>query len=78
MTIDEFLRLVEEEFDELEAGTLQADKDYREFMEWSSMNALLLMALIKAEFGVNITANELRNAETLQELYDKVMKLQAG
>ena len=36
---------------------------------WSSMHALLIMALAESEYEISITGEELRSAKTLQDLY---------
>lgn len=37
---------------------------------WSSMHALLIMALAESEYEISITGEELRDAKTLQDLYN--------
>lgn len=37
---------------------------------WGSMHALLIMALAESEYEISITGEELRNAKTLQDLYN--------
>lgn len=69
MTIDDFAKRLEEEFEEIPSGALKSDVKFRDIFEWNSMNALLLMALISTEYDVNISADELRNCNTLGELY---------
>ena len=76
MTIDEFAQKVEKEFDELAPGSLEPNKPVEELMEWSSMNLLLLLSFVKTEFGVNLSARELKKCETLQELYDVIQSKQ--
>lgn len=36
---------------------------------WSSMHALLIMALAESEYDISLTGEELRSAKTLQDLY---------
>jgi acyl carrier protein len=69
MNIDDFAKRLEEEFEEIPEGALKSDVRFRDIFEWNSMNALLLMALISTEYDVNISADELRNCNTLGELY---------
>jgi acyl carrier protein len=37
---------------------------------WSSMHALLIMALAESEYDISITGEELRNSKTLQDLFN--------
>lgn len=36
---------------------------------WSSMHALLIMALAESEYNISLTGEELRNSKTLNDLY---------
>jgi len=72
MTIEEFIEKVEAEFPDLEPGKLLPDSLYREVLNWSSINALILIALVATEYDVIITADDLRSTVTLKELFDIV------
>ena len=37
---------------------------------WSSMHALLIMALAESEYDISISGEELRNSKTLGDLYN--------
>ena len=39
-----------------------------DFDEWDSLTVLSVIAMLDAEYGVNITAMELRNIKTVAEL----------
>lgn len=69
MTINNFIETLESEFDELEPGTLKADTNFRDLDEWSSMHALIIIALIDTDYDVTITGEDLSNIETVSELY---------
>lgn len=73
MSLDIFVKQVEEEIEDLEPGTLTADKDYREIEQWSSMYALILIAMIDTEYDVTITGEDLKNCITLRDLYTTVL-----
>ena len=70
--ISEFIKKIEFEIDEIEAGTLKPDTKYREMEDWSSMLGLIFIALIDTEYGITINGEELINAITIQDLYDVV------
>lgn len=69
MDIETFIKRVEEEFEGVPKGSLTADGNFRDQFEWNSMNTLVLMALISTEFDTNITADELRGCNTLNDIY---------
>ena len=74
MTIDGFIELIEEEFEDLPKGVLTADVPFRDVFQWTSMNALLLMALINTEFDVAIEAEDLKNSTTIRDIFNTILK----
>ena len=74
MDIKEFVQNFAEQFDETDASVFTPELAFRELEEWSSFLALGIMAMIKSEYDVAITADEMRNANTIQELFDTVQK----
>lgn len=44
---------------------------------WSSMHALLIMALAESEYGISISGEELRNSKTLNQLFELFQSKQA-
>lgn len=74
MDIKEFVQNFAEQFDETDASVFTPELAFRELEEWSSFLALGIMAMIKSEYDVAITADEMRSANTIQELFDTVQK----
>jgi acyl carrier protein len=72
VTIDQFIKLVEEEFDDLQPGMMKPESKFKDVMEWNSINALIFVALVKTEFDVDINANDLVKAQTVQDLYNLI------
>ncbi len=75
MSVEKFIEQVEEEFEELESGSLKPESNFREYFEWNSVNALIIIALIDSEYDVTINAEDIQNSETVQDLYNKVLEL---
>ncbi len=72
MEMKEFIKKLEAEFEELEPGTLQEDTDFRDLDEWSSMHALIIIALIDVDYEVVINGEDLSKIRTVKELFDLV------
>ena len=73
MKIDEFIAVVDEEFeDEIDAGKLKPGVKFREIFDWNSINALRLIALVKTEYDVTINAEDIQKTETVDDLYDMI------
>jgi acyl carrier protein len=70
MNIQEFISKIEEEFDDIEKGTLEPTTSFRQMEGWSSMHALILIALVDNNFDVLLTGEELRGLDTIQDLHN--------
>lgn len=62
--ITDFLEAIDEE-----STTISPETNFREFDSWDSLAALSIMAMIDDNYKVNLTAEEMRSANTLQELF---------
>lgn len=72
MEMKDFIQNFADQFDEIDVETLTAETKFRDLDEWSSMIALSVMAMIDEEYDVQIKADEMRNSQTVQELFDIV------
>ncbi|MBD5391703.1 acyl carrier protein [bacterium] len=72
MEIKEFIEKFAEIFDDTDVSTLTPDTNFRELDEWSSLSALGVIALADEEFDVELSGNEMRQANTIQELFDLI------
>ena len=69
MKIEDFIDKLEAEFEDIEKGTLKPGSVFREVFEWSSINALILIALVKTGYDVTINAEDIANSMTIQDLF---------
>lgn len=72
ISIHEFIDLLEEEFEDIEPGTLKPASNYRSIENWGSLHALIIIALADTEFDVSLSGTDLKNMETIQDLYDLI------
>ena len=72
MVLKEFIENFAEQFDDTESSEIQADTEYRELDEWTSLTALSIIAMIDEEYDVQLKADEMRKTQTIQELFDLV------
>ena len=73
MDLNEFAEVVKKEFKE-EDLFLEFDQDtpIRQLDGWSSIHALLLIALVDINFGVVLSGEDLSKCETLRAVFDLV------
>lgn len=72
MDIQQFITHMEDVIDDLEPGLLTPDTHFRDLEVWSSINALLTLAMIFSEYQVQINASDLHNSQTIDELFQVV------
>jgi acyl carrier protein len=69
MKIEDFITKLEEEYEDITPGTLKPQSVFREVFEWSSINALILIALVKTEYDIVINAEDIAASKTIEDLY---------
>jgi acyl carrier protein len=69
ITVEEFARQLESEFEEAEPGSITPQTTYRSIKGWSSMHALIIIAFVDANFDILLTGADLKSAETIDDLY---------
>lgn len=72
MNIKDFIKKIEEEFEDLQPNSLEATDVLKEKFTWDSINALIFLAHVNVEYDVEINAEELIQSETVQDLYNLV------
>ena len=72
MEINDFIEKFAEIFDDTDVATLSPETKFRELDEWASLSALGIIALADEEFDVELSGNEMRQASTIQELFDLI------
>jgi acyl carrier protein len=72
-TLDEFIELFAEQFDETDPSTIKADTVFHELEEYSSLIALSVIAMIDEEFDVTVKGEDMSSSVTVEDLYNKVV-----
>ena len=75
---DKFLRRIEEEFTEIKPNSLTPDSQMPKIIEWNSMNVLLFLAFISEDTNVRCTYDEVKQFDTLHDLYNYLAERSAA
>ncbi|MCC6181749.1 MAG: acyl carrier protein [Bacteroidia bacterium] len=78
ISLDEFTKQLAAEFEDVDPNTITPNTNYREIKNWSSMYALIVIAFVDANFDVQLNADNLRNSQTIKDIYDIVIAKQAN
>jgi len=68
----DFIEKFEQIFDDVTPGTLNENTIFREIEEWNSLMALALIAMVDDEFDVSLNGDNIRNSNTIEDLYNIV------
>ena len=71
-TLDEFVALFAEQFDDTDPIEFQASTKFRDLEEWSSLIALSVIAMADEEFDVTLLGDDIRNSNTIEDIFNIV------
>lgn len=74
MEITDFIQKLGDVFEDTDLNTLKPETKFRDLPEWSSLSALSLIAVADEEFGKEISGSDIKNAQTIQDLYNLLSK----
>ncbi|MBL7801570.1 MAG: acyl carrier protein [Chitinophagales bacterium] len=70
MEIALFIENFKDCFNETAADSINENTIFRDLEEWNSMMALIIIAMIDAEFGKVLTADNIRESKTVKDLFN--------
>ncbi|MFB9896886.1 acyl carrier protein [Hallella seregens] len=72
MKINDFIKNLAEQFDDTDTLELTPITKFKELEEWSSLVALSIIAMVDDEYEVSIKGDDIRNSETVEDLFNVV------
>ena len=72
MKLEDFIYNFAEQFDETPNENFVADTEFKALEEWESLTVLVIIAMVDEEYNVTIKAEDIRNAETIRDLFELV------
>jgi acyl carrier protein len=70
MEIKDFIEHLAEQYEEVDPQEFTPETKFKEFDEYSSLTALSIIAMVDDEFGITLKGDDIRQATTVQELFD--------
>ena len=71
--MEKFLENFAAQFDETDATAFTANTEFKSLNEWSSLMALSIIAMADEEYDVKLKGEDIRNANTIEDLFNVVM-----
>ena len=74
MDIQNFIANFAEQFDDIDVAELHSDTIFHELDGWTSLAlaALSIIAMIDDEYNVSVSGKDIRESETIEDLYNVV------
>jgi acyl carrier protein len=72
--VQTFISNIERQLDKAAPGQLDTQTRFRDLPDWTSLQALIVVASFEWDYGVTISADEFLEADTLQGLYETVIQ----
>lgn len=72
ISLENFVALFAEQFDETDASEITATTVFHDLDEYSSLIALSIMSMVDDEFDVQLKGDDMRSAVTVEDLYNTV------
>lgn len=72
-TLDEFVALFAEQFDDTDASEITSTTEFHQLDEWSSLIGLSVIAMVDEEFDVALKGDDVKNSVTVEDLYNRVI-----
>ena len=72
MEIQDFIQNFADQFEDLCINELTVDTVFKCLDEWTSLAALSVIAMIDDEYEVSINGNDIRNLETIGDLFELI------
>lgn len=76
MELNEFISNFALQFPDEDPSVFTADTDFHELDSWSSLTSLSVVAMIIQEYGVELESQDVRNADTIEDLFNVVKERQ--
>lgn len=72
MELNDFIQNFADQFDDTDAEEFKADTNLRELEEWSSLNALSIIAMVDEEYDVTLKGDDVKNVNTIEDLFNLI------
>ncbi len=70
--MEEFIEKFAELFEDEDISNFKPETKFRELEGWSSIVSLYTIAMIDENYGVQIGGKDIRESETISDLYNKI------
>lgn len=73
MELQDFVANFANQFDDTDPSTIQANTEFHNLEEWSSLIGMSVIAMAKTQYGKSITGKEIRECITVEDLFNLII-----
>ena len=73
ISIEEFVELFGELFDDIDTSDFTPETNFRDNEEWSSLIGLSVIAMVDDEFDVTLVGDDIKGSNTIGEIYNRIV-----
>ena len=77
MNLQDFIEKFAEQFDETDANEFKANTEFKALVDWSSMTALSIIAMIDEEYDVTIKGDDIKKSKTIEDMFNIVREFKS-
>lgn len=71
-SLEEFVALFAEQFDDTDASVFTPTTAFHDLDEWSSLIGLSIIAMVDEEFDIALKGDDIKNAVTVEDVYNNI------
>lgn len=72
MELNDFIKNFADQFDDTDPDQIHSETIFRDLDEWSSLLGMCVIAMVKTEYGKNLTGAEIKSCNTVEQLFNLV------
>lgn len=72
MNLNEFIENFAAQMEDTDPAEITASTEFRALEEWSSLSALSVIAMVDEEYDVTLKGDDVKNAKTVEDLFNIV------
>ena len=72
MELKDFIANFANQFDDTDASEIQENTKFHELEEWGSLVGMSVIAMAKTQYGKTVTGKEIRECETVKDLFNLI------
>ena len=76
--MEQFIKDFEEQFEEVEPGSLRPETELESIDEWGSLQTLVIIAMLDSKYNVKVNGAELQETKTVADIYNLVQSKKNG